>query len=138
MNTRNRVLLAGSAMPALALATAASAALAFPQAKRPRAVIGAPRADATPTEILRELQTTFAAFKSDHDAMKGKVDALDATKLQAMNDSLSHPAGRDGRGERKMAAAALNGSGDAKDTPERRAYAKAFDGLSAAAATTAN
>jgi HK97 family phage major capsid protein len=127
MNTRNRVLLAGSAMPALAQATAASAALAFPQAKRPRAVLGAPRADATPTEILRELQTTFAAFKSDHDAMKGKVDALDSTKLQAMNTSLSELQAALDDVNRKIAAAALNGSGKPGDTPERRAYSAAFD-----------
>jgi HK97 family phage major capsid protein len=127
MNTRNRVLLAGSAMPALALATAASAALALPQAKRPRAVIGAPRAEANPAEILADLQRTHATFKSDIDAMKGKVDALDATKIAAMNDTLTSLQASIDQVNVKLAAQQLNGSGEGKDSPERKAYAKAFD-----------
>lgn len=112
----------------------AAPALVFPrpvQAFRPRADV------ADPVKMLAELQKAFEEMKATNDERlkaleKGRDDVVQAEKVERINSAVGDlQATIDGLVER-MAALTLNGTGRpgsaaSAATPERRAYAAAFD-----------
>lgn len=114
-----------------AAAVAASTALAHPRAIQSFS----PRADgADPAKILADLQKGFADFKAEHtkemdDLKKGLGDAVQSEKVDRINSSVTELQTQMDDFAKKLAAANFAGGGDAKSTPERKAYAAAFDGF---------
>lgn len=100
------------------------------QVRRARGVMSI-RADATPAELLAQLNTAFEAFKSADKERQAGIDkrfndVITNDKFEKINASV---------GEiqkaiddlNKKAASALLAGGDDKNTPERRAYSTAFN-----------
>lgn len=122
IHSRSTVLLA---------AAAASALVTVPEKARPRAIQSFnPRADVNdPAKILADLQKAFADFKAENDVrLKGKADVLAEEKVERINTAVADLQAAIDEMSKKLAAQTINGADDPKaDTPQRRAYAKAFN-----------
>lgn len=103
---------------------ASAAALA-----RPSAMIGAPRANASPVELINQLQSTFNEFKAANDQkLAAKVDdVLVNEKIGRIDASISAVEAAVQAMNVQLAAAQMNAAGDQKPrTPEQLAYAGEF------------
>lgn len=118
------------------LAASTALAVAAPRATpglsvRPRGV-RALRADASGTEILNEMKTIFSQFKEKNDerlnALEKKIsDGLENETVEKINAEIDKLQDAYDAAAAKLAAlSAGGGSGDA-DSPERKAYKKAFN-----------
>lgn len=109
----------------------ASTILAASIATQPRAIAGAPRADANPQASIAALHTAFAEFKAANDErLKAKVDdvlldekvgRIDAS-ITAVNDAINAM-------NIQLAATQMNAgaNGQKPKTPEQLAYAEDFN-----------
>lgn len=113
---------------------AALVAAPFALANPPRALIGqGVRADASdPAKAFAGLNTAFEEFKAANDARlkaieaKGASDPLTTEKVDKINTAMTEMQASIDEVNKRIAAARLGGAGGS-DTPERQAYATAFN-----------
>lgn len=100
------------------------------QARRTRGVVAA-RADASPTQILNELKTTFEAFKSEQneklaELAKGQDDVVKTEKVDRINAEISKLNTEFDSVNAKIAAMRVGGAGGEVD-PDKSAHADGFN-----------
>lgn len=113
---------------------AALVAATFALANPPRALIGqGVRADASdPAKAFAGLNAAFEEFKAANDARlktieaKGAADPLTTEKVEKINSAMTEMQASIDEVNKRIAAARLGGGGGS-DTPERQAYAAAFE-----------
>lgn len=98
---------------------------------RVRGLLGA-RADASPAEIASKLNTAFEAFKQANDARLTGIekkfdDVVQNEKVDRINAEVTNLQTALDEAVKMIAALKIGGAGDDKLTPEKKAYATAFD-----------
>jgi HK97 family phage major capsid protein len=105
-------------------------ALALHAERRPRAVLAAPRADASdPAKILAELKTSFEAFKAENDTrLKAKADVVVDEKVERINADLTRLQSSLDDANARLAgiSAGAGGASGRPQSAEDRAYAEDF------------
>jgi len=118
-----------SALAARCLLSASALAAAEP----PRALVGyGVRAEPDPAKAVAEMNKAFAEFKAANDQRlkdieaKGAADTLTNEKVEKINSAMTEMQASIDEVNKRIQAARLGGGGG-EDTPERQAYATAFN-----------